>query len=65
MYESVEITAENLASYDAVVITTDHSQYDIDFILEHAKAVVDTRNLTKNATKHLDKITKLGSGTRF
>ena len=28
------------------MIVTDHRVYDIDFILEHAKLVVDTRNAT-------------------
>jgi UDP-N-acetyl-D-glucosamine dehydrogenase len=44
--ESVELTAEWLAGQDCVVIVTDHRVYDIDFILEHAKVVVDTRNAT-------------------
>lgn len=63
--KSVELTAENLAEADVVVITTNHSQYDADFIVKHAKAVVDTRNLTKNVKEGREKITKLGSGTRF
>jgi UDP-N-acetyl-D-glucosamine dehydrogenase len=44
--ESVELTAEWLAGQDCVVIVTDHRVYDFDFILEHAKVVVDTRNAT-------------------
>jgi UDP-N-acetyl-D-glucosamine dehydrogenase len=43
---SVELTAEWLAAQDCVVIVTDHKVYDVDFILEHAKLVVDTRNAT-------------------
>jgi UDP-N-acetyl-D-glucosamine dehydrogenase len=43
---SVELTAEWLAAQDCVVIVTDHRVYDYDFILEHAKLVVDTRNAT-------------------
>ncbi len=63
-FRSVELTPENLAAADVVVITTDHSVYDANYIVEHARAVVDTRNLTKNV-KNKEKITKLGSGTRF
>lgn len=63
-FRSVEWSAENLKDADVVVITTDHSAYDADFIVEHATSVVDTRNLTKHI-KNPDKITKLGSGTRF
>lgn len=40
---SVEITPEALASYDCVVLLTDHSEFDYDAILEHSELVVDTR----------------------
>jgi UDP-N-acetyl-D-glucosamine dehydrogenase len=62
--ESVALTAESLSAADVVVITTDHSMYDAEFIVKHARAVVDTRNLTKKI-KNTEKITKLGSGIRF
>ena len=38
---------DDLGSYDAVVIVTDHSSYDFKAIVEQAKLVVDTRNATK------------------
>ncbi len=41
---SVELTSQNLKSYDAVIITTNHSCYDYDLILEKANIIVDTRN---------------------
>jgi UDP-N-acetyl-D-glucosamine dehydrogenase len=44
--QSVELTAAWLAAQDCVVIVTDHKVYDYDFILDHAKLVVDTRNAT-------------------
>jgi UDP-N-acetyl-D-glucosamine dehydrogenase len=44
---SVELTEENLNSYDAVVIVTDHSVYDPEFILKNANLIIDTRNLIK------------------
>ena len=47
---SVEMTAEWLAAQDCVVIVTNHSAYDVDFILSHAKLVIDTRNATKGHT---------------
>ncbi|HRJ63005.1 nucleotide sugar dehydrogenase [uncultured Brevundimonas sp.] len=40
---SVELTPENLASYDAVVLLTDHSSFDYDTILEHSRLIIDTR----------------------
>ena len=41
---SVSLTAESLASYDAVVISTAHSAYDWALIARHAPLIVDTRN---------------------
>ena len=46
--ESVELTPEFLAAQDCVLIATDHSSYDYDFIVRHAPLVIDTRNATKN-----------------
>jgi UDP-N-acetyl-D-glucosamine dehydrogenase len=57
-HKSVELTPEVLSSYDAVLISTDHSVYDWDMIVEHAKLVVDTRNATKNVPHHREKIYK-------
>ena len=53
---SVEMTPENLARYDAVLIATDHSVYDYADIVRHARLVIDTRNATRNITAHRDKI---------
>ncbi|MGA2167776.1 MAG: nucleotide sugar dehydrogenase [Terracidiphilus sp.] len=38
---------DNLARFDAVVIVTDHSNYDYKAIVEQSQLVVDTRNATK------------------
>ena len=38
---------DNLGQYDAVVIVTDHSDYDYQAIVEQSQLVVDTRNATK------------------
>ncbi len=56
--ESVELTAENLAGYDAVLISTDHNVYDYDFIVKHAALIIDTRNATQAVTEGKDKIVK-------
>jgi UDP-N-acetyl-D-glucosamine dehydrogenase len=45
--ESVELTEQNLKKYDVVIIITDHSVYDPDFIAENSNLVIDTRNLIK------------------
>ena len=41
-----------------MLIATDHSAYDYDFIVEHARLVVDTRNATKNVRQGREKIRK-------
>lgn len=56
--KSVELTPENIAEYDAVLISTDHSVYEWDKIVKHAKIVIDTRNATENVTENREKIVK-------
>ncbi len=56
--KSVEITAENLKKYDAVLISTDHSSYDYEMIVTHANLVIDTRNATKHVKNNREKIVK-------
>jgi UDP-N-acetyl-D-glucosamine dehydrogenase len=40
---SVELTPAALASFDVVVLLTDHTGFDYEAILEHAQLIVDTR----------------------
>jgi UDP-N-acetyl-D-glucosamine dehydrogenase len=63
VYASKKLDAKLLESADCVVITTDHSNYDYEMIVKHAKLVVDTRNATKNVKNGRKKIIKLGCGT--
>lgn len=53
---SVDLNPAALASYDCVLIATDHSAYDYASIVEAAQLVVDTRNATRGLTQHPDKI---------
>ncbi|MCA9144424.1 MAG: nucleotide sugar dehydrogenase [Planctomycetaceae bacterium] len=55
---SEELTSEYLSSQDCVVIATDHSSYDWDFIVEHASLVIDTRNATQHVTQRRERIYK-------
>lgn len=41
---SIALDADVLASFDAVVVSTNHSAFDWDSIAAHARIVVDTRN---------------------
>ncbi len=36
-----------LQAADCVVIVTDHSYYDVPWIIQHARCIVDTRNMTR------------------
>ena len=56
--DSTPLTPEFLASQDVVLIATDHSAYDYDFIVQHSSLVLDTRNATKNVTVGREKIFK-------
>ena len=47
---SCPLTPEYLAAQDCVLIATDHSAYDYDFIVRHARLVIDTRNATKKVS---------------
>lgn len=45
--ESVALDKEVLEAADCVLIATDHSSYDYQFIYEHSTLIVDTRNAMK------------------
>jgi UDP-N-acetyl-D-glucosamine dehydrogenase len=53
---SVDLNPAVLASYECVIIATDHSSYDYDAIVESAKLVVDTRNVTRRIVRNRGKI---------
>jgi len=58
--KSKKLTEKLLQNSDVVVITTDHSNIDYQFIVDNAKLVVDTRNVTKKLKHTKNKVLKLG-----
>ncbi len=54
---STDFDAKTLSTYDAAMICTDHDSIDWDFLVQHSKVVVDTRNATKNVSAR-EKIVK-------
>ena len=56
---SVNLNEETLKEFDAVILVTDHSSYDMEFISERASLMIDTRNATKNLQKNREKIVLL------
>jgi UDP-N-acetyl-D-glucosamine dehydrogenase len=55
---SEPLTANFLSALDCVLIATDHSAYDWDFIVRYARLVVDTRNATAGVVHGREKIVK-------
>jgi len=55
---SQPLTAAFLQAQDCVLIVTDHSAYDWNFIVSHAALVVDTRNATRDVKGHRDRIVR-------
>ena len=43
--QSVPLTAQNIALYDAVLLATDHAAFDYALIKENARLIVDTRGV--------------------
>lgn len=54
--KSVDLTAKNLQNADAVVITTNHSVYDPNFITKHSKLVIDFRNVITESSEKVYKL---------
>jgi UDP-N-acetyl-D-glucosamine dehydrogenase len=54
--QCTELSPQVLAEQDCVLILTDHSAYDWNWIVEHSRLVVDTRNATSAVTAHRDRI---------
>lgn len=46
--KSIELSKENISSFDACVLLTDHDYYDEKLILKNSKLVLDTRNFFKS-----------------
>lgn len=56
------LTPAFLERQDVVVITTDHSSFDIDMIVAHSRVVIDTRNATRDVKGSRKNIVLLGEG---
>ncbi|AQT70340.1 UDP-N-acetyl-D-glucosamine 6-dehydrogenase [Anaerohalosphaera lusitana] len=56
--KSKKLTPKMLQKYDAVLISTDHSEYDYNWVVENSQLVIDTRNATEKVRKGRKKIVK-------
>jgi len=57
--KSVRLSSSQLKKTDCVVIVTDHSDYDYDWIVKNSRLVFDTRNACKQVKSNRRKIVKL------
>ena len=55
-YKSVELNAKTIADADCIVITTNHSCFNIESIVEQARLVVDLRNAAKTSSPKVYKL---------
>lgn len=57
--KSTKLTTQLIKSADIVVIVTDHTEYDYQWIVDNAQAVFDTRNATKKIRRNRKKVEQL------
>ena len=55
---TLPLTEDALKAHDVVLITTDHTSVDYQWIVANASLVVDTRNATRNVTVGREKIVR-------
>jgi len=58
-YRSVDLERQELEAADLVIIVTNHSTYDYDFIVRHSQCVLDTRNATRTVAAGRERIRRL------
>jgi len=56
--KSTPLSAEMLKKQDVVVISTDHTAYDYQWLVQHSRLVIDTRNAAKNVIGFSDRIVR-------
>ncbi len=57
----IALSAEALAGADAVLIVTDHTAVDYQFVVDHASLVVDSRNATARTSASKARVVPLAS----
>ena len=56
--KSTPLSVKMLKKQDVVVISTDHTAYDYQWIVQHSRLVIDTRNAAKNVIGFSDRIVR-------
>jgi UDP-N-acetyl-D-glucosamine dehydrogenase len=52
---SISLTPQAVASYDAVVLTTDHAKFDYEMVRTHAQVIIDSRGVYRTAADNIVK----------
>lgn len=52
---SEPMTAENIGSFDAVVLATDHDKFDYELIKQHARLIIDSRGKYRASAENVIK----------
>jgi UDP-N-acetyl-D-glucosamine dehydrogenase len=55
---SIELTKQNIKDFDLIVLSTDHSEFDYNLILENAQVIIDTRNAFERLQLKSEKVFK-------
>jgi UDP-N-acetyl-D-glucosamine dehydrogenase len=56
--DSIELNKKNIAKYDLVLLSTDHTDYNYKFICENSELILDTRNAFERAGVKSHKVFK-------
>ncbi|MFP4107107.1 MAG: nucleotide sugar dehydrogenase [Phycisphaerae bacterium] len=56
--KSVPLTEKSLPKYDAVLISTNHKDYDYQWVVDNAQLVIDTRNACNDIKRGKRKVVK-------
>jgi UDP-N-acetyl-D-glucosamine dehydrogenase len=56
VFNSIDLTTEALTSVDCIVLTTNHKDFDVEFIKKHAKLIVDMRNMIEEGAENVYKL---------
>ena len=55
-FSSADLSTEALAQADCVVLTTNHEEFDVDYIKEESKLVVELRNMVLSSSDNVYKL---------
>jgi len=58
-YNSLDFNAETIQQADIVIITTCHTSYDYQMMVDNAQILFDTKNATKGVERNRERIVKL------